>query len=147
MSVSATLSSSYRHIFFSSPIPSFSFFIPSKRTQAYFRCSLYTYTYIYSYLNICVGVRPATLLGRRFQYGCFPMKFSKFLRTSFFLQKTSGGCSCLNFLIYIYLLMAAYLRLLVYLSVHLLVYIVGGIFNLLGGLGAGLSFCGVWALF
>ena len=146
MSVSATLSSSYRHIFFCSPIPSISFFIPIKRTQAYFRCYLYTYTYIYSYLNICVGVRPATLLKRRFQYGCFPVKFAKFLRTSFFTE---------NFW-WLLLFKLPYLHLLAYGCLFalacLLAYALACLyrwrnFQFVGGLSPGLSFCGVWALF
>ena len=65
----------------------------------------------------------------------FSCEIFEIFKNIFFLQKTSGGCSCLSFLIYTYLLMAAYLRLLVYLS--MLVYVVGGVFNLLGGWALG----------
>ena len=36
--------------------------------------------------------RPATLLKKRTKHRCFPVNFSKFLRTTF-LRNTSGGCS------------------------------------------------------
>ena len=44
---------------------------------------------------------------KRLQHGCFPVKFVKFLRTSSFTDHF-GGCSCLQFLIYTYLLILIY---------------------------------------
>ena len=40
--------------------------------------------------NKVAGLRLATLLKKRLWYRCFPVHFTKFLRTSF-LQNTSGG--------------------------------------------------------
>ena len=39
------------------------------------------------------GLRPAPLLKRRVWHRCFPVNFTKFLRTPF-LQNISGGCFC-----------------------------------------------------
>ena len=39
------------------------------------------------------ALRPVTLLKKRPQHGCLPVKLAKFLRTSF-LKNTSGGCFC-----------------------------------------------------
>ena len=41
-----------------------------------------------TFFNRVVGLRPATLLKKRFWYRCFPVNFVKFLRT-IFLQNTS----------------------------------------------------------
>ena len=41
-----------------------------------------------------LGLRPETLLKKRLWHGCFPVNFAKFLRTTFFLPDTSGGCFC-----------------------------------------------------
>ena len=39
-----------------------------------------------SFLNIVVDLRPATLLKKRLWHRCFPVNFSKFLRTPFFIE-------------------------------------------------------------
>ena len=46
--------------------------------------------------NKVAGLRPATLLKKRLWHKCFPVNFTKFLRTPF-LQNTSGGCFCSTF--------------------------------------------------
>ena len=43
------------------------------------------------FFNKVAGLRPAALLKKRLWHRCFPVNFSKFLRT-LFLQNTSGGC-------------------------------------------------------
>ena len=43
--------------------------------------------------NKNAGLRPATLLKKRLRHRCFPVNFTKFLKTSF-LQNSSGGCFC-----------------------------------------------------
>ena len=45
------------------------------------------------FFNKVADLRPATLLKRRLWHMCFPLYFTKFLRTTF-LQNTSGGCFC-----------------------------------------------------
>ena len=42
-----------------------------------------------SLFNKVAGLRPATLLKKRLRHKCFPVNFTKFLRTTF-LQDTSG---------------------------------------------------------
>ena len=42
--------------------------------------------------NKVLGLRPATLIKKRALNMCFPMNFTKFLRT--LLQSISGGCFC-----------------------------------------------------
>ena len=45
------------------------------------------------FLNKVAGLRPATLLKKRFWHWCFPVNFAKFLRTPFFtehLRKTAS---------------------------------------------------------
>ena len=43
------------------------------------------------FLNKVAGMRPATLLKERLWHRCFPVNFTKFLKT-LFLQNTCGGC-------------------------------------------------------
>ena len=43
------------------------------------------------FFNKIEGLRPATLLKKRFWHRCFPVNFAKFLRAPF-LQNTPGGC-------------------------------------------------------
>ena len=43
------------------------------------------------FFNKLADLRPATLLKKRLWHKCFPVNFTKFLRTPF-LQNTSGGC-------------------------------------------------------
>ena len=38
------------------------------------------------FFNKVAGLRPATLLKKRLQHRCFPVKFAKFLRTPFFTE-------------------------------------------------------------
>ena len=44
-----------------------------------------------SFFNKVAGLKPETLLRKRFRHRCFPVNFAKILRT-LFLQNTSSGC-------------------------------------------------------
>ena len=46
------------------------------------------------FFNKVAGLRPASLLKKRLQHRCFPVKFAKFLKTPF-LQSIPGGCFCI----------------------------------------------------
>ena len=61
--------------------------------NSYINLLLYIYIYIFSGKHLCQSLffnkeGPATLLKKRLWYRCFPVNFTKFLRT--FLQNTSG---------------------------------------------------------
>ena len=47
------------------------------------------------FFNEVTSLRPATLLKNRLWHRCFPVIFTKFLRTPI-LQNTSGGCFCID---------------------------------------------------
>ena len=46
------------------------------------------------FFNKVADLSPTTLLKKRLWHRCFPVNFSKFLRTPFFSLNTSGGCFC-----------------------------------------------------
>ena len=52
------------------------------------------------FFNKVAGLRPATLLKKRFWHRFFPVNFVKFLRTPFF-QNTSGGCFFIVFIVFL----------------------------------------------
>ena len=54
-------------------------------------CCSTKYLFVKNFAKFKFCQRSATLLKRRLQHMCFPLKFAKFLTTSF-LQNTSGCC-------------------------------------------------------
>ena len=136
------MSSFYRHIFSSSLIPSFSFFTSSKRTQNSFTTIRYILDVLFILMFISIIIyteavvhwypskevflkffvnltgkdlcwnEACNCIRKTLQHGCFPVKFAKFLRTSFFTEHFQ--CLLLFTPPYLHLLAYTYLHLFVY---------------------------------
>ena len=55
----------------------------------YYCIYFHYYSFVFTFFRFCLG--PASLLKQRLWGRCFPVNFTKFLRTPF-LRETSGGC-------------------------------------------------------
>ena len=108
------MSSFYRNIFFSSVIPSFSFFTLTKGLWIRLRPSdILVFKNFANLTGIHLCWNEACIFfKKRLQHGCFPVKFAKFLGTSFF---TGHFWWLILFTLrYLHLLAFTYLHLLIY---------------------------------
>ena len=95
----------YRHIFFFSLIPSFSFFTLSKRIQNWFTTIRQTSNFTgkrlcHSFFLIKLQTWDLQLYQKQTPTQVFSCKICENFKNTLFLQNTSGGCFCLHFLIY-----------------------------------------------
>ena len=83
----------------------FNCYIRSSRPEVFCKSDVLK-NFVKSQENTCVGVsffnkvvdlRPATLLKKRLQHRCFPLDFTKFLRTFFFTEHLRATPSVLFF--------------------------------------------------